>query len=248
MSAQDTLDLIRSWCAADGLIVSQAPDGGATHIDTDDLDVIVSVDGVVVRHRFSVRSDAFSWTVPEVDEGGSTLEDMLAWVVDARWGPLRASSHRNGSGHDVVIECAIPDDGVSHNAFTAARCEVIKTRHILDRILTDDQRLHEAALAKVSLASAATTQPPVTVTPVQQPPSAPIVPTSTSAPWAPTHRVPGQGMSTWQAPDPSSSQGPHLDARLEVQVVEHRGDWARVVCSNGWSAWVDARTLESVTS
>jgi len=29
-----------------------------------------------------------------------------------------------------------------------------------------------------------------------------------------------------------------------VQVTETRADWSRVVCSNGWSAWVDGRQLQ----
>jgi len=34
-----------------------------------------------------------------------------------------------------------------------------------------------------------------------------------------------------------------LPAHLPVMVAERWGDWARVTCSNGWEAWVDARLL-----
>ena len=34
-----------------------------------------------------------------------------------------------------------------------------------------------------------------------------------------------------------------IPAGMDVQLTEQQGDWARVLCSNGWSAWVDARQL-----
>ena len=73
--------------------------------------------------------------------------------------------------------------------------------------------------------------------------------TTTAAPtdaavagWVPTHRVPAQGMPAWTSPDPASASTP-LDPGLPVQVVEGWGDWSRIVCSNGWGAWVDGRLL-----
>jgi hypothetical protein len=63
------------------------------------------------------------------------------------------------------------------------------------------------------------------------------------AAWMPTHAVPDGGMQAWAAPDPSSPPVAVLDARVELQLREQRGDWAYVVGSNGWSGWVDARGL-----
>ncbi|MFK4104357.1 hypothetical protein ACI2L1_30630 [Streptomyces sp. NPDC019531] len=61
----------------------------------------------------------------------------------------------------------------------------------------------------------------------------------------PTHVVPGLGMPAWEAPDPARPTVP-LDPLLPVQLVERRGDWAHVLCANGWSAWVDGRYLVAV--
>ncbi|MFE0733687.1 hypothetical protein [Streptomyces sp. NPDC058855] len=61
----------------------------------------------------------------------------------------------------------------------------------------------------------------------------------------PTHVVPRDGLAAWEAPDPALPTVP-LDAFLPVELVERSGDWGRVVCSNGWTAWVDARLLVSV--
>ncbi|MFH8801904.1 hypothetical protein ACH4F6_20245 [Streptomyces sp. NPDC017936] len=61
----------------------------------------------------------------------------------------------------------------------------------------------------------------------------------------PTHVVPQHGMPAWEDPDPARPTVP-LDPLLPVRLVERRGDWGRVLCSNGWSAWVDGRCLVAV--
>ncbi|NEA89784.1 hypothetical protein, partial [Streptomyces sp. SID14436] len=61
----------------------------------------------------------------------------------------------------------------------------------------------------------------------------------------PTHVVPRHGMPAWEEPDPSRPTA-DLDPLLPVQLTESRGDWGHVLCSNGWSAWVDGRRLLAV--
>ncbi|MFD1663663.1 hypothetical protein ACFSL4_37270 [Streptomyces caeni] len=61
----------------------------------------------------------------------------------------------------------------------------------------------------------------------------------------PTHVVPREGLPAFQTPDPSRPATP-LDPLLPVQLVGRRGDWGRIVCANGWSAWVDGRLLVAV--
>jgi hypothetical protein len=65
------------------------------------------------------------------------------------------------------------------------------------------------------------------------------------AAWAPTHRVPAEGLEAWQEPDPAAAPIARLDAGLEVRVERTDGAWAQIVCENGWSAWVDDRRLEA---
>jgi hypothetical protein len=74
------------------------------------------------------------------------------------------------------------------------------------------------------------------------PPAAPAAPAA--PPWVPTHRVPTGGLPTWATPDPSQPPGQRLGERLRVQVTQRQDDWVRVVCENGWAAWVDGRYLE----
>ncbi|MFG2312430.1 hypothetical protein ACGFS9_27735 [Streptomyces sp. NPDC048566] len=67
----------------------------------------------------------------------------------------------------------------------------------------------------------------------------------TSPAFRPTHVVPQDGLPAWESPDPSRPTAA-LDALLPVQLVDRLGDWARIVCANGWSAWVDGRLLVGV--
>ncbi|MET7361246.1 hypothetical protein ABZS76_22755 [Streptomyces sp. NPDC005562] len=67
----------------------------------------------------------------------------------------------------------------------------------------------------------------------------------TTAEFRPTHVVPQDGLPAWEAPDVRRPTAP-LDALLPVQLMDRLGDWGRIVCANGWSAWVDGRLLVAV--
>ena len=58
-----------------------------------------------------------------------------------------------------------------------------------------------------------------------------------------THVAPEGGLRAWAEPDPTQQPITTVQARVEMQVREVRGAWAHIECSNGWSAWVDARQL-----
>jgi hypothetical protein len=68
---------------------------------------------------------------------------------------------------------------------------------------------------------------------------------SSPAPFAPTHRVPDSGLAAYETPD-SQAQVARLDPRLSVQVVDRAGARVRIVCDNGWSAWIDGDFLVPV--
>lgn len=63
--------------------------------------------------------------------------------------------------------------------------------------------------------------------------------------WVATHTVPATGLDAWAAPDASEAPQARLDAGLGVRVAAVHGDWAQILCENGWSAWVDGRALEA---
>jgi hypothetical protein len=58
-----------------------------------------------------------------------------------------------------------------------------------------------------------------------------------------THVAPTEGLPAWTEPDGSRAPAANLDPGLDVMLLERRGEWAHVRCSNGWEAWVDGRRL-----
>jgi uncharacterized membrane protein YhaH (DUF805 family) len=66
-----------------------------------------------------------------------------------------------------------------------------------------------------------------------------------AAPFAPTVRVPPEGMASWPTADPAGPVTP-LAAGLHLAVLHRVDDWAQVRASNGWVGWVDARRLASL--
>jgi hypothetical protein len=58
-----------------------------------------------------------------------------------------------------------------------------------------------------------------------------------------THVAPTEGLPAWNEPDGSVAPAANLDAGLDVMLLERRGEWAHIRCSNGWEAWVDGRRL-----
>lgn len=95
-------------------------------------------------------------------------------------------------------------------------------------------------------------------------PSMPVVPAAPAAPtaadpsvvaaappiaeaWVPSHRVAGASQTAWAVPDPRYPPMATLAGGVDLRLVEQTGEWARVVASNGWTGWVDARLLVLVT-
>jgi hypothetical protein len=64
--------------------------------------------------------------------------------------------------------------------------------------------------------------------------------------WRPTHRVGTAGLDAWETQDGGPPVA-RLDSGLEVLVEQTAGDWAHVVCENGWSGWVDRNGLEPIS-
>ena len=59
-----------------------------------------------------------------------------------------------------------------------------------------------------------------------------------------THLVPADGMPAWAGPDANAAPATQLAGGTPLVLAERVGDWARVEAENGWTGWVDSRTLE----
>jgi hypothetical protein len=88
-------------------------------------------------------------------------------------------------------------------------------------------------------------QPSYTPQPYQAQPvqAQPVPQPAPAGGWTPSHSVPPQGLRAWGAPDPSGPVVANLAPGLPIQVAEVRGAWARVICSNGWTGWIDGRII-----
>jgi hypothetical protein len=156
-------------------------------------------------------------------------------------------------------------DGFSKNVFVNVVEEVVKTRTLLDGLSTT-----AAGTVVESESAAAQPEPWAETSPVAEPAQAtpasalpapsfgspsggvgysPLSgqpaqqPQPAAAAFGPTHTVPPQGMQAWAAPDPNGAVVATLGGGLPIQVTEVRGAWARVLCSNGWTGWVDGRII-----
>ncbi len=78
--------------------------------------------------------------------------------------------------------------------------------------------------------------------------SAPRTERSPLGAFSPTHAAPAGGMPAWETPDSAGTTTASLDADVRFRVTERRGDWARIECSNGWSAWVEGRRMVALAS
>jgi CRP-like cAMP-binding protein len=61
---------------------------------------------------------------------------------------------------------------------------------------------------------------------------------------AATHLVPAEGMPAWAGPDANAAPAAQLAGGTPLVLAERVGDWARVEAENGWTGWVNSRTLE----
>jgi hypothetical protein len=93
----------------------------------------------------------------------------------------------------------------------------------------------QPVVAQPVAAQPAYTPQPYQAQPVPQP--------APAGQWAPSHSVPPQGLRAWGAPDPAGPVVANLAPGLPIQVAEVRGAWARVICSNGWTGWIDGRII-----
>jgi hypothetical protein len=202
-------------------------------------------------------------TVSSTSTGGADAK-----AIDGVLATRPALVHAQSSGGNTVVTSYVYTDGFSKHAFISAVEEVAKTRSLIDA-LTGATAGAETAAA-VAQTPAVQPQPePIAAQPqpasqpqpwsqgalpqqtVQQPTAASLPAPSFASPspaaggyaplsgqpapqaqpaaaaFAPTHTVPPQGMQAWAAPDPSGA------------VVAR----AHILCSNGWTGWVDGRII-----
>jgi hypothetical protein len=205
-------------------------------------------------------------TVRHVASVAAGSADAAQELLDSRPGWLEGTIERGASGTSVTAQTFVYLDGLNKHTFVQAVDEVAHTGRLLGALSTSAAKAAVAetpVAAAVAAAPVPTYQAPVPVpqpvaaqVPVAQPMAAPSFapqpqvqqaippqPAPGPSPWVPTHSVPAQGLRAWQAPDPSGPVVANLAPGLPIQVSEVRGAWARVICSNGWTGWIDGRLI-----
>jgi hypothetical protein len=144
---------------------------------------------------------------------------------------------------ELTLTATIYVDGLTRQGFVAAFNEIIAAA---------DRAVGEAP-QPATTAAKATAAAPDAGTAMSTPAAAAATAPADSAPtivmssvWLPSHRVPQGGLRAWGQPDPATEPVATLQPRVELSIAEMRGDWARVIGSNGWTGWVDARRLETM--
>lgn len=208
-------------------------------------------DRVTVRHTASLSSGS---------------EDSAQSVLDARPGSVTGTVDRGWAGTSVAVQTHVYHDGLNKNSFVQALSEIARTAQLLGAITataaastsstaaaaSTQQGVHASttpqsttgaqpqAMPAPSFSPQPQAQPQTQPQPQQQPAPQPV---PAQASWVPTHSVPPQGLRAWAAPDPAGPVVATLAPGLPIQVSEVRGAWARVICSNGWTGWIDGRII-----
>jgi hypothetical protein len=170
---------------------------------------------------------------------GAAKADAAVRALGGRRGTLvEGSAKVTTAGVTITLESPIFLDGLNRDSFSRALQDLAaETDTVLAAVGDDADTTAEVVAddtAETAEEAAPTTDPDDTRE------------VERVGAWTATHEVPAGGMSAWARPDPSLEPSAQLQARVHLAIAERRGDWARVVGSNGWSGWVDARRLQTV--
>jgi len=224
ITPQKSLEKVADWLKGEsGFTIDES---GAVVIDGDPpLELGLSADDgrIVITH------------VTTEEGAGAARADAVIAAFPDRGTTMHAAAAVDRAGVVITVTNHVYVDGLSRQTFMTALNELVAAVDTIGQTTVTETRVHE----------------PVTTGAAENPTdTAPETTTSTAtAPttgWNPTHRVPSAGMRAWAEPDPSQQPVTRLEPGVELVVAEQRGDWARVVGSNDWTGWIDARQLQKI--
>lgn len=225
---RSALEKIAEWAKAEPG-VGVAGDGTLTVSGDRPITVMVTVDDerVQLTHQH---------TEPAADPA---RVDAIRRNLPGRGSGVTGTVAAVGTRMDLTLTSTLYVDGLTRQGFVAALNELVAAT---DRAVGSVPSAIVATTPVVTVTAAPVAAEPISV-PADSAPTMVI-----SQVWVPTHRVPEGGLRAWPKPDPAVDPVATLQARVELSIAERRADWARVVGSNGWTGWVDARRLLPVTA
>ncbi|HLE39162.1 MAG TPA: SH3 domain-containing protein [Acidimicrobiia bacterium] len=225
---RNALEKIADWAKAEPG-VSVAGDGTLTVAGDTPITVMVTADDERVQlthHHTEHTADA-------------TRVEAVRRALPGRGSGVTGTVAADDATMEMTLTATLYIDGLTRQGFVAALNELVAAT---------DRAAGSVPSAIVETMPAA---PPAAAPAVAEatPVAADATPTMViSQVWSPTHRVPEGGLRAWPKPDPAVEPVATLQARVELSIAERRGDWARVVGSNGWTGWVDTRRLLPMTT
>lgn len=263
MTPEDVKQNVSAWCSSvDGLeMLGERSEAGADFAIAvrSQLSKDAAVEALVLQEPGKDRV-----TVRHTASLSSGVEDGAQTVLDSRPGSVTGTVDHAWSGTSVAVQTHVYHDGLNKNTFVQALAEVARTAQLLGALTataaasststaaaaSPQQGVHASATPQPAAAAQPQTMPAPSFSPQpqQQPQPQPQQqpqpqPVPAQASWVPTHSVPPQGLRAWAAPDPAGPVVATLAPGLPIQVSEVRGAWARVICSNGWTGWIDGRII-----
>jgi hypothetical protein len=241
---RSALDKVAEWAKAEpGVSIG---DDGTIHVAGDrPLDLTVTVDDERVqlthRHLEKTTDQARVETVRRNLPGrGSAVTGTVAAAAETL---------------EVTLISTIYVDGLTRQGFVSAFNEIVAAADRAVGVVPSQPSTAMKASIPAQPALAPATLPEDADTAETPAAATGLVEPSDNSPtmilsqvWVPTHRVPEGGLQAWPKPDPTVEPSATLQARVELSIAEMRGDWARVIGSNGWTGWVDARRLQAMTA
>ncbi len=225
ITPQKALEKVADWLKDEsGFTIDES---GAVVIDGDPpLELRLSADDgrVVITH------------VTTEEGAGAARADAVIAAFPDRGTTMHAAAAVDRAGVVITVTNHVYVDGLSRQSFMTALNELVTAVDTIGQETVAETRVHESA-------TTGATETPKTDTPPETTAEIAAAPTSG---WTPTHRVPSAGMRAWAEPDPSQQPVTRLEPGVELIVAEQRGDWARVVGSNDWTGWIDARRLQEI--
>jgi hypothetical protein len=196
--------------------------------------VHISVDSSVAR---SSCGRDFVWALPQLAEMGAARLMQREYArmretLEAEWLVLETAetaSHAIEALHAIPVPVGVNRHDLHPTELPAMRQELEQAFSLLDTPIAPGARDESDRAAEwLQLPADDLSQPNDS---------------SQSSDWGPTHRVGPAGLDAWETQD-DGPPAARLEPGLDVRVEQNDGDWARVVCENGWSGWVDRSGLE----
>ncbi|MEE9581993.1 MAG: SH3 domain-containing protein [Acidimicrobiia bacterium] len=225
ITPQKALEKVADWLTGEsGFTIDES---GAVVVDGNPpLELGLSADDgrIVITH------------VTTEEGAGAARADAVIAAFPDRGTTMHAVAAVDRAGVLITVTNHVYVDGLSRQTFMTALNELVAAVDTIGQTTVTETRVHEP------VTTGAAENPKTDTAPETTTPTA----TAPTTGWNPTHRVPSAGMRAWAEPDPSQQPVTRLEPGVELVVAEQRGDWARVVGSNDWTGWIDARQLQEI--